>query len=364
MNTGNFAVSPPFFDFSDPEEAETMNEKIDDMISDFLFNGKYFVPRVFCVFRFCFASICFHWAHLVLLLHPKNVLHSSPFFNSIPTEIKKAATIKYPWNKTKCTPIFTGIPPHVLLLVEMQTMRVQYDEMKSQLMNEIRVELDERKVGSQGFFDVEKVIHRMECLHTDLIQKMTSFGNVAGLTSYDEDGTFDRSDAEKVYTIADTITSTKAFDINVKEGKDMKYKLFIGRGGAMTCLPPDYTFPKQMPLANLIVMWYCGDKSRKVIPYSLLHPKDIQDKTMRYVLTKMRQMMQVVEAAAVEAGVWTQRPIRDWDVGLATELYQDTNKYFDYDPPNEKFTRRKPQLSWRSVLNMYFKNNKHFAGKI
>ena len=35
-------------------------------------------------------------------------------------EIRSYATIRYPWNKTCNTPIFTGVSPHVMIMVEME----------------------------------------------------------------------------------------------------------------------------------------------------------------------------------------------------------------------------------------------------
>ncbi len=72
----------------------------------------------------------------------KNKLIASLFFTQTPAKIQQLATIKFPWNKIQDTPNFTGIPPHVTLLSEMQGKHEDFRKMKTDLVDSFRAELD------------------------------------------------------------------------------------------------------------------------------------------------------------------------------------------------------------------------------
>ncbi len=77
-------------------------------------------------------------------------MHASPLFTQIPADILPLAVAKYPWNKKENTPNFTGIPPHVSLLAEMQGMREDSKMMKEDLIISFCEEMDEKGIGSIG----------------------------------------------------------------------------------------------------------------------------------------------------------------------------------------------------------------------
>ncbi len=133
----SFVVSPPYFDFLslDTVKQNELEQKIDNMISNFMVRGDEVDPCIFCIFRFCFVSICFHADFLSKHIPIKNRPHASPFSTQIPVEIQQLATIKFPWNKTQDTPNFTGIPPHVALLSGIQGMHDDFRKLKADLVD-------------------------------------------------------------------------------------------------------------------------------------------------------------------------------------------------------------------------------------
>ena len=78
---------------------------------------------MFLLVLFLFAALCYHYKDLDECLAPTNQLRVAPLFIAAEPEIRQFATVKYHWSKTDDTPIFTGVPPHVLLLSEMEVLK-------------------------------------------------------------------------------------------------------------------------------------------------------------------------------------------------------------------------------------------------
>ena len=349
----SFAVSPPYFDFSslDVVKRDELEQKIDDVISKFMVGGEEVDPCLFCIFRFCFASICFHADFLSRHLHLTNRLHASPFFTQIPVEIQQLATIKFPWNKSPDTPNFTGIPPHVSLLSEMQGMREDFRKMKEDLVNSFKSELDQRGIGSDAFFDAKMIVDRMDIMERSIVQKLEAR---VDKFAADDGAVVSTSAAVDVEHVHDEITQ-----VSVRASKSSAYNVFIGKGGSIKRVPQNFSFPT-MSLSLLIVYWFCGDKSKHIIPLCLLCRRDLDTKTMKNYLTKMQQMMSIVKIAGTREGVWIDQPHYKWDVKLCNDLFKAIDvKYFKY--PTKRHVRQQKQITWKTVLESYIEHKKVFA---
>ena len=57
----------------------------------------------------------------------------------------------YPWNNTDYTPKITGVPPHVLLVAEMEVLKAKFDNLRLDINDDIKGMLDERGVGGNEF---------------------------------------------------------------------------------------------------------------------------------------------------------------------------------------------------------------------
>jgi len=169
-----FAVSPPYFDYwlLDEDGRNTMERQIHELVSNCLFCGDEVDPRVFCIFLSYFASVCYHSTFLKERLRRTNRLHASPFFTHIPADILPLAVVKYPWNKTEDTPNFTGIPPHVSLLAEMQGMQEDLKMMKEDLNISFCEEMDGRGNGSEGYFNTKSLVDRMKIMERLIVAKL------------------------------------------------------------------------------------------------------------------------------------------------------------------------------------------------
>jgi hypothetical protein len=47
------------------------------------------------------------------------------FFTNIPDDAKLAVAVKYPWDSTKATPTFTGLPPHVVMMADFESLKLK-----------------------------------------------------------------------------------------------------------------------------------------------------------------------------------------------------------------------------------------------
>ncbi len=103
-----FAVSPPYFDFSSVLNAEEKEKDVDKLLLSFIVTGGTVCPRVYKIFCFCFASLCFHAQYMKENVKAVTKINGTPLFNMIPIEIQRLAVVRYPWNATAFTPNFTG----------------------------------------------------------------------------------------------------------------------------------------------------------------------------------------------------------------------------------------------------------------
>ena len=115
-------------------------------------------------------SLCYHFDFLVEVLPKRNKLQASPFFTHIPNYAREAATVRFPWNKTASTPSFTGLPPHVSILAQIESLKVALEEAKDSIIGGVKADLDGRRLGSQSYFDKEEIIKKMGELHSELLR--------------------------------------------------------------------------------------------------------------------------------------------------------------------------------------------------
>jgi len=149
-------VSPPFFDF-EPDDGTAA--QIYSLMRDYMVCGDHVPASVHRIFYFCFASLCFHFDYLASVLHPKNKIQASHFYNNIPSYAKERATVKYPWTKTEATPTFTGLPPHITILANFEQLKLEMKETRDTILNEVEAELNRRRIGSQSHFDKEDILY-------------------------------------------------------------------------------------------------------------------------------------------------------------------------------------------------------------
>ena len=98
-----------------------------------------------------FATLCYHVDYLNDHLHTECRFRASALFRDIPQEILDCAVIAYPWNATEFTPIITGVPPHVLLMLKMENLLMKFEKMRGDIKSDFGGMLDNRGVGGSEF---------------------------------------------------------------------------------------------------------------------------------------------------------------------------------------------------------------------
>ena len=62
----------------------------------------------------------------------------SPFFKDITDKIIKCVRIAYTWDTIEYTTTLTGVPPHVLLMSEMEFIRRKFDDIKKGIKSDMK----------------------------------------------------------------------------------------------------------------------------------------------------------------------------------------------------------------------------------
>ena len=104
-------------------------------------------------------------------------MQASPFFTNIPNYAREAAVVKFPWTKTASTPSFTGLPPHVCILAQLEELKAEIAKSKDEIIVGIKSDLDERRLGSQSYFDKEEIIAKMAEFHVEMMRKVEVVGH-------------------------------------------------------------------------------------------------------------------------------------------------------------------------------------------
>ncbi len=170
VNNVSFAILPPYFECGDDEG--DMREKIFTLLKEFTVGGHGVRGEIFQLLYFCFTSLCYHFNFLVEVLPNQNKLQASPFFTHIPNYAREAATVRYPWNKTASMPPFTGLPPHVSILSQIELLKVALKKATEPIINGVKADLDGQWLGSQSYFDKEEIIQKMGELHGELLRRV------------------------------------------------------------------------------------------------------------------------------------------------------------------------------------------------
>ena len=122
-NSTQFSVSPHHFDLYSFEMYYCIEHK--KQLYKFLFGCLYQLTEnannghVKYLAKFLFASLCHHHEYLEENLHTQSLLIYSTFFCNVPDHIRECVKVADPWDKTRETPLFNGVPTYVLLMAEM-----------------------------------------------------------------------------------------------------------------------------------------------------------------------------------------------------------------------------------------------------
>ena len=88
--------------------------------------------------------------------------------------------VAYPWDTKKYTPTFTGVPPHGLLMSEMEILMQKTYDLQKGIKSDMQKMFDERGVGGNEFH-TNDIISAIEESNNKMLSVMknvtTSYGN-------------------------------------------------------------------------------------------------------------------------------------------------------------------------------------------
>ena len=366
-----FAVSPAYFDFSQLDTTETFRMK--RVISDFIQSRLGFQPpgTVQPLIRHFLASICYHYDDLLMDIHQQSPLRSAALFRDIPDEIRRLATVRYPWNKTSDTPKFTGLPPHVVQLAELHTLKEEVTNMREGMMKDFREEMDKRGFNSsenntQQILDLitEVTTTQTNAIVTRIIERtnLCERSLVAAVNQTAEDyGTAEMEIEEELEEeLPPDATRAESQELNRRRREASqravarrKYRVGMiktGNGCKLTTLPAGYKFPP-LTIPQLIDNWLIGSVGANVIPLCQLKNNDVNHiKGASVALRKMRRVMSMVHKTAKQKGCWPSGHAfdtpRHWTYAKTKELWLGIEQEFLV-----RHMKGKPQAKYTTVYN-------------
>ena len=367
-----YAISPPYFDFSDIDdhlEKERKKEEIQNFISSRLSSGTTTHGKNLCLGLF--ASICFHKQFLEKNLHMNCPFQQSPFFNNLNADFVQLSRTAFPWSSTTDTPCFTGIPPHVSLLCSIESLQQELKDLKTTIASTISSEMDARGLGTTEFY-TRKLEEMLQGIG-DKIDK--GFQNVAqekrnnGSNEKEsfEMFNFDDEEVEIEENIGASEVEIEGIDnantkqirnkrlnnqiTNIVKRRKIKVGLVKGR---LTVLPPKFEFPK-MTCDHLLRNWFLGSPEAAIIPFSKLTPNHLHHvKNGLQKRQKMQRFMSVIERFGRLENCWY--PPNEWDHLKVSNLWTKVGYKHIFRRYVKTKESRVESASWVTLYNKMMKN--------
>jgi hypothetical protein len=361
QNNKEFAVSPPYFDFSAiTSELEKIQKKrvVKQWLQERLINVDNISPKTFDLAMQCFASICYHYEFITNKAHPNSAFHSCSIFKDIPVEIKNLVRVAFPWNKTEDTPTFTGIPPHVTLLAQMEEMKRHIDALERKLIEHFEKALDERGIGGSEYH-TNQILQAIRDLGSQMDNNRQQIEVEMAATSFpftfnEEDENIEIDDPDFEIPLRNDETTQDAIAIQRSNTshrvrtaiKNRHYKVGL-IGSSLTTLPPGFQFPR-MTCEQLISNWFIGNGSRNIIPYCRLRPSDLRHvKSGNINHRKMRRFMAVIERYGRIEGKWIERFNR-WTPQSVVSMWNSISEKYIF----KRYAKtRTTTISWKAIYN-------------
>ena len=83
-------------------------------------------------------------------MHKGCPLQSSAIYRDMPQSVREVVRVAYPWNKTEDTPPFTGVPPHILILAELEELKKAVMGLQNNIKDDMKDLMEERGFSSQA----------------------------------------------------------------------------------------------------------------------------------------------------------------------------------------------------------------------
>ena len=201
-------------------------------------------------------------------------------FRDSPLEICSLAVVKFSLNKTVDTPKFTAIPPHVMILSEMEAMNIKMQALQGNIFGDLEKAMDERGFCTQEY-NIQSIIKAMEEQSKKLLADVLATTTATPINMTTETRqemnylNFVEEDGYKLDEIAESNEEKRdkqqrELQISIANVKRRKFTIGMHHG-RLNPLPADFKFPSQT-LQQLVVNYLLGDSAKNSPPYSLFSP--------------------------------------------------------------------------------------------
>lgn len=272
---------------------------------------------------------------------------------------------KFPWTATKNTPVFTGIPPHVVMMSELESFKVSLKTQTENIVSALKSEMDTRGVGGDGF-QARIMFEDMKTHQETFFERMDSLISGVGATRVSGSGAgFPLAvvgELQNEFIVAgngEDVDGDVDVSFPLEEGINLPKGLVIEwkncEQGRFCLVPKSFKFPVGLTMINLFTMFFIGDKTKNIPPYRMLSQKDLFRRTDKTNLSMMKRLMKEAKRGAefivgkpelTRHRVWTHRKVLDF--------YEGVKHLFDF-PGKVKANgraraRRFSQLTWKRIF--------------
>ena len=287
--------------------------------------------------KFLLASIFYHWEFLQSTLHESNSLLSNQALHHVSVQLKKAAVIKYVWNQTPNTPRLTGIPPHVLTLIEFHKLDQNYQLILTELKD-----------------NPEKTVNLM-VNHLDGRANSNLGINLNGLFN-----TFCEQIRTEIRQVTNSSSAVnEAEPIQNQNETVSQWHYFRWSDGSSHVLPENFEFPKDK-FGAMVEKWLLGDLNKNIAPLAFMSSADFGriSRTCRKRYNECKQLMSEVERIGRRKNVW-RRSGEVWSVALVGRLKDAVREDFVID--RSRSVDRTFQFTWRTIHTKMMKKRQQQA---
>lgn len=368
QSSKEFAVSPPYFDYSSVKDTEKFKrkEEVREFLKSRLPNYSSIQGKTLHMATMCFASICHHKEYLLDNLHERCPLRASPMFRDIPDSIVSLAKVSYPWDKTADTPSFTGIPPHVLMLCELEEVKKELRLVREGIIDGLKDAMDERGFASHDH-NTKKIIDAMNAQTQKIFETLAArdknIDNIARSGQDEEAVVIEAEDAESDNEYEAEIqkdvgvTHEEVLAMRKRRQKarefQKKRKYTVGfHHGKFNILPANYVFPTYT-CYEMVISWLVGDGT--IPPLWTLSPADVSHlKYGRSTLSNMQSFMRIIEQYGRRRGKWLNN-MKMWNYKSANTMWESIREDLKKDVLSK--SNRKNEMSYKRAYNIMSEMN-------
>ena len=297
-------MTPAYFDLfgeiNDEVEREKLKKDLQKWLEIRVLNFGGVLPLTQHFIHYLFTSVCYHHGFLDKHLHAECSLRSLALLKDIPSQFTKIVKVSYPWENDgtdTCIPNCSGIPPHAMILAEVDHMMKKVKLLRDQIKDDMNIIMDERGVGGNEFHmnSILKAIEASVQKMQEIVNKaVVANSNGGGSDIYEHNGSYDGDSSPNVVGVdfIEDKDNDGGFDFNDSTNRQLdrgeearvlerkkiskaklklnKRKLSVGfHHGRLHVVSVYWKFPN-ITIKQLIDNWFIVNEREKIQPFSVL----------------------------------------------------------------------------------------------